>query len=129
MKKITEALINFFCFLIMLPSAAISGVVELWHTAFDTPRGRRTVARFLQYGKHQYWASFDVPVVVCRHLGDNLWEGECGIFAKVPQSILKMRVSAWNVIDGKIWIKVLINDKFIKELEEELRISDDRKEG
>lgn len=125
MKKIGEVLYNLFIFIIILPFCLIEAILVNWLSAFDHSNGRLSVRRLLEYGRNGFFSVKEVPIVIAKHK-EVLWEGKDSMGDSIPKSILKMRVSRWNVHDGKIWIEILINDKFIEELEEELKKEDSK---
>lgn len=125
MKKIGRILYNLFFFIITLPLCLLEAILKNWFTAFDHANGRLSVKGLLEYGSHDFFPGKEVPIVIAKNINKVIWEGKDVLGTNIPESIMKMRVSCWNVRDGKIWIKVLINDRFIQELEEELKQKED----
>lgn len=125
MKKIGEVLYNLFFFIICLPLYLLEAILINWFTAFDQANGRLSVKGLLEYGRHGFFPGKEVPIVIAKNINEVIWEGKDVLGTNIPASIMKMRVSCWNVRDGKIWIKILINDRFIQELEEELKQKED----
>ena len=52
--------------------------------------------------------------VVCRN--EVIYEADEIFPLDIPSEILRMRVHTWDVKDGKLWIKVTINERLLDEL-------------
>ena len=115
--KILEKLL----FIIMTPMFMINGVVRAWWTIFGDLRGEGTVYNLILYGVRNL-GHYNCGIVVCKKTGDNIWSSEGSTFVlDIPKSVLRMKVSTWDIKDGKLWIKVAINDRLLDKLEKELK--------
>jgi hypothetical protein len=54
--------------------------------------------------------------VVCQR--ETIWEDDDIFMLDLPSALLRMKVHTWDIRDGKLWIKVCINERLLKELAE-----------
>lgn len=119
MKNILQNILVGLLCLIMTPVFMVDGVVRQWRTVFGDPRGEDTVNNLLLYGRRNL-GLYKCGMVVCKTLGDNIWSTDDVWVMDIPDAILQMKVSTWNIVDGKLWIKVVVDDQLLDKLEREL---------
>lgn len=119
MKNILQNILVGLLCLIMTPVFMVDGVVRQWRTVFGDPRGEDTVNNLLLYGRRNL-GLYKCGMVVCKSLGDNIWSKDDVWVMKIPDAILQMKVSTWDIMDGKLWIKVVVDDQLLDKLEREL---------
>ena len=112
------------CAIISTPFAMIFGVARMWLILFDHPSTRRTVYKLLKFGEG-YITGFDGDVVVCTKKSNVIYEAHYDLFANIPKAVKKMVVNAWWVEDNRLWVKVLVDDKLMDKLANELAEKED----
>lgn len=120
MKNALERIGTIVLGIIGTPLFMVGGIVRGWRLLMDDPALGESIANLLLYGKRSF-GMINEGIVVCKRIGDNIWskDGPVSVLT-IPQAIKRMRVSTWDIKDGKLWIKVVINDRLIGELEKEL---------
>ena len=122
MKEILEIIAVILIGIITTPVWMIGGVVNFWKIMFDHPSKTKSVENLLQYGEKVY-SGFEGNVVVCTHKSNVIYEGRWWMLTHDwPEAVRRMKVGVFWIEDNKLWIKILINDKLMADLEKELSI-------
>lgn len=106
--------------IITTPIWMIGGVIRFWKILFDHHTVTKSVGSLLSYGSRAI-GGYHGDVVICTKPSNVIYEG-CWTFLAEnwPKAILRMKVYSFWIDDGKLWIKVLINEKLMADLEKEL---------
>ena len=114
MKRKAERIKTFILFLIFCPVFAVLGIMEGWADSFETFRRRDSVCMLLFYGALNLGV-YDCGIqVVCRN--EVIYEADEIFPLDIPSEILRMRVHTWDFKDGRLWVKVTINERLLAEL-------------
>ena len=120
MKKVLELIVAIVLGILMTPIWMIGGVVYFWKYFFDHPSAIKSVRKLLMYSARGY-SGFVGDVVVCTNKNNTLYEGRWGMLINDwPRALCRMKVHSFWIDDGKLWIKVLINEDLIAKFEKEL---------
>ena len=106
--------------IITTPIWMIGGVIRFWKLLFDHPTVTKSVESLLSYRSRKV-GGYHGDVVVCTKPSNVIYEG-CWTFLNEgwPKAILHMKVYSFWIEDNKLWIKILINEKLMADLEKEL---------
>ena len=120
MKKVLELIAVIVLGVALTPVWMIGGVVYFWRITFDHPSTVKSVRKLLMYSAREY-SGFVGDVVVCTNKNNILYEGRWGMLINDwPQALCRMKVHSFWIEDNKLWIKILINEKLMADLEKEL---------
>lgn len=120
MKKVLELIAVIVLGVALTPVWMIGGVVYFWMVMFDHPSTVKSVRNLLEYGAKVY-SCFDGDVVVCTNKENILYEGRWWMLTNNwPRALCRMKVCNFWIDDGKLWIKVLINEALMAKFEKEL---------
>ena len=108
---------SFLTFLVTIPMYIVIGIAEGWAAAFETHKRRLSVFNLLMYGCPNLGIYKSGLQVVCQR--ETIWEEDEIFIHNLPSALLRMKVHTWDVRDGKLWIKVCINEQLLKELAED----------
>ena len=107
---------SFISFLVTIPMYIVTGIAEGWAAAFETHKRRLSVFNLLMYGCPNLGIYKAGLQVVCQR--ETIWEEDEIFMLNLPSALLRMKVHTWDIRDGKLWIKVCINERLLKELAE-----------
>lgn len=106
--------------IIMTPIWMIGGVIRFWKLLFDHHTVTENVESLLSYGSRAL-GGYHGDVVICTKPSNVIYEGCWTILSEGwPKAILHMKVYTFWIEDNKLWIKILINEKLMADLEKEL---------
>jgi hypothetical protein len=94
----------------------VIGIAGGWAAAFETHKRRLSVFNLLMYGCPNLGIYKAGLQVVCQR--ETIWEEDEIFMLDLPSALLRMKVHTWDIRDGKLWIKVCINERLLKELAE-----------
>lgn len=120
MKKVLELIVAIVLGILMTPIWMIGGVIRFWKLLFDHPTVTESVESLLSYGSRAV-GGYHGDVVICTKPSNVIYE-KCWTFLSEgwPKAILHMKVYSFWIEDNKLWIKILINEKLMADLEKEL---------
>lgn len=114
--KAFEKIGSFLSFMVTIPMYIVIGIAEGWAAAFETHKRRLSVFNLLMYGCSNLGIYKAGLRVVCQR--ETIWEDDEIFILNLPSALLRMKVQTWDIRDGKLWIKVCINERLLKELAE-----------
>lgn len=117
---ISQYIVFILAGIITTPIWMIGGVIRFWKILFDHPSVVKNVEGLLSYSSKRI-RGYHGDVVVCTKTSNVIYE-RCWTFLSEgwPKAILHMKVNSFWIEDNKLWIKVLINEKLMADLEKEL---------
>ena len=106
--------------IITTPLWMIGGVIRFWKLLFDHPSVMNNVKNLLTYSSKAIYG-FHGDVVICTKKSNVIYEGYWNSLTEnLPKAILRMKVCSFWIEDNKLWIKILINEKLMADLEKEI---------
>lgn len=114
--RILEKIGSFLFFLVTIPGYMVIGIADGWSVAFETHKRRSSVLNLLMFGSLNLGIYEAGLQVVCQR--ETIWEEDEIFILNLPSALLRMKVHTWDIRDGKLWIKVCINERLLKELAE-----------
>lgn len=114
--KAFEKIGSFIFFIVTIPAYIVIGVADGWAVAFETHKRRSSVFNLLMFGSLNLGIYEAGLQVVCQR--ETVWEEDEIFIINLPSALLRMKVHTWDIQDGKLRIKVCINERLLKELAE-----------